>query len=181
MDADRRHVQAGRSAMIFYIPKTRAEAALIARWIGGRVREFAPAGADAAMATIKDGRIVGAVAYQNFRVVDVEMVAAGEPGWLNRAALHAYFAYPFVQLGCRRVSAICHRKNRRARAFVEKLGWRMEGVHRKAMADGGDAISYGMLREECRWLNERMRACDESLSRKHDCTDAQRGARLVAL
>lgn len=140
--------------MTLFIPQTEHQMKAVLDYVAERVGDFNRAFAQAAMASVKDGRIIGAVVYHNFRTTDIEMVCAGEPGWLNRTALKAYFAYPFMQLGCRRVSVIIHRKNKRSRAFVEKLGWKMEGVHRKAMADGHDAISYGMLKENCRWLGE---------------------------
>lgn len=139
--------------MKLYIPDDPESFAIVAEWIGERVKDFDPARCDAVMASVTDdGRILGAVAYQRYRETDIEMVCAGEPGWLNRTAIKAYFAYPFIQLGCKRVTVICHRKNKRARKFVERLGFRLEGVHRKAM-DNGDAISYGLLRSETKWLN----------------------------
>ena len=138
--------------MRLYIPSSPDEIRGVMAFICERVDEFDPPENASVMASVASKGILGAVAYHNFRVSDIEMVCAGEPGWLNRTALRAYFGYPFVQLGCRRVTAVCHRKNKHARKFVEKLGWKMEGVHREAMADGGDAISYGMLRQHCKWI-----------------------------
>ena len=142
--------------MRLYVPATRPEVDVVLAYICERVRDFEPSAEASAMASVKGGTIIGAVAYHNYRQIDIEMVCAGESaglsGWLNPETLRAYFGYPFVQLGCRRVTAVCHRKNKRARKFVQALGWKMEGVHREAMADGGDAISYGMLRQNCKWI-----------------------------
>lgn len=138
--------------MKLFIPRDETDLLAVVKYLTERVRDFESYGVYAAMASIDCNRIIGAVVYQNYRSTDIEMVCAGEPGWLNRSALRAYFSYPYVQLKCRRTTVVCHRKNKHARAFVERLGWRLEGVHRKAMPDGGDAISYGMLREDCPWI-----------------------------
>lgn len=102
-----------------------------------------------------DGELLAAVGYCNWRQVDIEMWVAAEPGtrWLTRGNLRAFFSYPFVDLGCRRATAICEKRNRRARRFVEHLGWTLEGTHPGAALDGGAMCSYGMLREHCRWID----------------------------
>ena len=62
-------------------------------------------------------------------------------------------AYPFVQLDCQRATVIVRKKNKRSRKFVEWLGFRQEGCCRRGFKDD-DAIIYGLLREECRWIKE---------------------------
>lgn len=99
----------------------------------------------------RDGRLKGAVLYTNYRSDCIEMTCAGEPGWLTRDAVKAFFAYPFVQLGCRRVSALAARNNKASRALAEKLGFKLEGVIRQGFTTG-DAMLYGLLKTECRWL-----------------------------
>ena len=40
------------------------------------------------------------------RAGDIEVVIAAEsPRWASREVFHTAFAYPFLQLGCRRVTA----------------------------------------------------------------------------
>lgn len=96
----------------------------------------------------------GAVIYTNYRDGCCEMSCAGEPGWLNRADLATLFGHPFHTLECRRVTGIVHRKNKKARSLNERLGFRLEGVCRRGFKTG-DAVIYGMLREDCRWIGER--------------------------
>jgi RimJ/RimL family protein N-acetyltransferase len=62
--------------------------------------------------------------------------------------------YPFIQLGCNRITAITKAKNQPARAFLCRLGFHLEGVHPGVFLDD-DAISYGLLRSDAsRWLAE---------------------------
>lgn len=124
----------------------------VCRWIAARVDAEIRNGKAIGVA---DGeRLVAGVAYSNWRGCDVEMLCAAESRrWLSRSNLRAFFTYPFVQLGCLRVTAIVDKKNKHSRQFIERIGFRLEGVHPQAL-DGRDAISYGMLRRNCRWLGE---------------------------
>lgn len=104
-------------------------------------------------AVVNGGAVRGVVLYINYRGASIEMSCAGEVGWLTRRALAAFFSYPFVQLKCRRVTGIVHRKNKRARDLNERLGFRLEGVCKHGF-ETGDAIIYGMTRAECRWIKD---------------------------
>lgn len=122
----------------------------VCSWISTRID--IPLRDGKAIGVARGDRLIGAVAYTNWRVCDIEMsCAADDPRWLNRSFLHTFFAYPFLQLRCLRVTIHTAKKNKRAREFVERIGFKLEGVHPRAL-DGRDACSYGMLRERCKWL-----------------------------
>lgn len=104
-----------------------------------------------AAASIVRNQLMGAVLYTNYRGPSIEMTCAGEPGWLTRTHLREFFAYPFLQLGCRRVTGIVHRKNKHARKINERLGFKLEGVCRHGF-ENGDACVYGLTREDCKWI-----------------------------
>lgn len=103
------------------------------------------------------GEKLAAVAtFHHFRpgVPDIELdMVADTPRWCTKGALQFLLAYPFDTLKCRRVTCIIGRKNKRSRRLVEGLGWKLEGTCRRAWDGKQDAMVYGMLREECRWLN----------------------------
>lgn len=105
-----------------------------------------------ALGAVRDGWLIGGVLYNNWRGASIETHWAGEPGWMTRAHLRCLFAYPFLQLKCRRVTGIIRRRNKTARKIAEKLGFRLEGVARQGYEDGEDAMIYGMLKTDCRWL-----------------------------
>ena len=103
---------------------------------------------------IEDGEIVGGVVYSMYTGNGIMMnVASSNRRWLTRTFLRAAFAYPFKQLGCTRVSGLVRVDNADAQRFDEHLGFVREGLIRRGDDDGTDLILYGMLREECRWLN----------------------------
>lgn len=124
----------------------------VADWVSDQIWGGPEFGACQAIGVERDGELVGGVVYHDFREVDMQMsCAATDPRWLSRGRLRVFFAYPFVQCGCLRVSTIAARANKRARRLNEGLGFRLEGVARKAW-QGKDACLYGMLREECKWI-----------------------------
>ena len=125
----------------------------IGRWVASRIRDYTLPAEYVALACVSDkGR--GAVIYSEYRpdVPEIRLDCVGEGHWLTRAGLRVFFAYPFVELGCRRITVICARRNRKARRFVEHVGFVHEGTCRQAMPNGDNAVIYGMLRRECRWL-----------------------------
>lgn len=103
---------------------------------------------------IRGGKIIAGVVYSLYTGNSIAMnVAATAPGWLNKAFLRTVFRYPFEQLGVSRVSALVRTDNETSSKFVEHVGFVREGCIRKAESDGTDLYLYGMLKEECRWLN----------------------------
>ena len=102
----------------------------------------------------KDRQMAGGVVYYDYIGHDIEVMAAGNGLWLTPLNVKASFLYPFVQLGCRRITCHVARKNHKSRAFVKRLGFKLEGKRRNGMANGQDAMLYGMIREECRWIED---------------------------
>lgn len=129
--------------------------AAAAAWVQARIpgcRDFGPC---AALAVVRDREVVGGVVFSNFRpeAGDIEVSGAVAPGFrIGPAGLRRALRYAFVQLGCRRITARTGRRNAEARAFLERLGFRLEGVQRGGF-DGRQAMMlYGMLKEDCRFL-----------------------------
>lgn len=102
----------------------------------------------------RDGELVAGVLYEGFNQHNIWMHVAAEPGkkWLNKEFLRYCFHYPFVELGCTRVSGYVEASNADARRFDEHLGFQPEAVLQGAAADGGDVILYVMRRDDCRYL-----------------------------
>lgn len=97
--------------------------------------------------------IFGVVYYDYRKPVDIQVcIAADKSNWANRETLNILFGYPFRQLNCRRMTAIISKKNKKSRSICERLGFVYEGNARKAMNNGDDAIIYGLLKEDCKWL-----------------------------
>lgn len=104
--------------------------------------------------------IVAAVVYNNY-VTDMnnnpllcEMsIVSVDKRWATRYNLRALFEYPFHQLKLKRVQALCSANDEGMQMFLKRLGFTHEGTHREAYRDGGDAMSFAMLKNECKWIN----------------------------
>lgn len=109
-------------------------------------------GAYTTLGVVRRGRLVGGVVYYAWRGFDVQIGVAFERGWALPGTLRALFAYPFQELGCRRVTAVTAKKNKRARKALIKAGFRLEGVIRCGLDGVRDGFVYGLLKQECRWI-----------------------------
>lgn len=101
----------------------------------------------------RDGELIAGVLYEGFNGVNVWMHVATTPGkkWTHEFLRYCFY-YPFVEMGCKRVSGAVEASNLVARRFDEHLGFKQEAVLSGAASDGGDVILYAMRREECRYV-----------------------------
>lgn len=128
------------------------------QYVGGFVaariahlRDPAAFGAYAACGVVSGaGALVGGVVFNNYLPAygSIEAsFAADRRDWLTRAVITAMLAYPFQQLGCQRLTAVTPRKAASARRFLEKFGFRREGLVRRGFGSD-DAVISGLLRAE---------------------------------
>jgi RimJ/RimL family protein N-acetyltransferase len=129
----------------------------VAQWVAARmpIFEFGSTPYTAIGLADSSGSLLAGCVYQNYTKTDIHMHLAALPGkrWLCRAFLGEGFRYPFEQLNCRRVTGLVPGRNEVAQQFDEHLGFTLEGWVRHILPNGDDLLIYGMLREECRWLN----------------------------
>jgi RimJ/RimL family protein N-acetyltransferase len=100
-----------------------------------------------------DGSIAGVVLYGGFTGDNCEIsIASDQSGhWMTREFIRLTFGYPFLQLKLRRITGMVNVNNKAALNFNHRMGFIVEGCLRKWFGDD-DAIVFGMLREECRWI-----------------------------
>lgn len=139
---------------------------IVARWVGDRtdILDFNPAPIDgvdypgrlytAIGVADSSGALLAGAVYNNWRHPNIEITFAVEhPKWASREAIACILRYPFVQLKCLRITAYTAARNDRARAFLTNplIGFTQEGYHPNGFPSD-DAVSYGLLRENCRWI-----------------------------
>lgn len=84
---------------------------------------------------------------------DCEISCAAEtPMAFRPHVCTAVFRYVFVQLNCVRLTAITTKRNKRARDFIGRLGFVLEGNVRLGYDGKRDALIYGLLAADCRYL-----------------------------
>ena len=117
------------------------------------VRHFGGWGEFQAFGWEKNGELQAVVVFNYYSGADICMHVAAVPGkrWMTREFLRTVFAYPFLQLNCRRISGYIPAKAKDVIAFDSHIGFVFEGRKRAALPDD-DLVVMGMLREECRFL-----------------------------
>lgn len=126
----------------------------LAKWAGDRLG-MEIAGPNTSIGVVHKGQIVAAAVFNNFRLPNIEVTfVTSSPRWASKGAVRAILRYPFLQLGCKRVTAITEAKNHPAREFLCRLGFKEEGIHPDALPTG-DAITHGLLRKDAAmWIAE---------------------------
>ena len=127
---------------------------IVIPWVGARIDENDFGQGAVSIGLVEDGELIAGVVFNLYNGPSILMHVAAVPGkrWMTRDYLFRCFAYPFLQLQCNRISGLVRADNFAAQRFDEHLGFVREGVVRKGADDGTDLILYGMLKEECRWL-----------------------------
>lgn len=127
----------------------------VALWVGDRLNVAISPPFTALGVLDASGVLRGGAVFNDFTGANVEVTAYG-PGAMQAGVLRAGFRYVFVQLGCERATARTRRGNRTMRALLPRMGFRWEGLARHFYGPNrsDDACLYGMLRSECRWINE---------------------------
>lgn len=114
----------------------------------------------AAIGLEKDGELIAGVVFDHKSGANIMMHVAsnGTRHWMTPAYMAACFRYAFVQENCNRITGIVRADNIAAQRFDEHLGFKREGLMRQACTDGTDLIVYGMLKDECLYIQGRYHA-----------------------
>lgn len=138
--------QEGHSRLIFN------EDERIATWVQHRMPNFLGwNGYYRAVGYERRGVLAGGVVYTQHSGANI-VVATVLEAPLTRGFLRSIFYYPFVQLGCRRMTALIDAKNVRSQELVEHLGFVREGRMHDATPDD-DVLVYGLLKRNAKkWL-----------------------------
>jgi hypothetical protein len=115
------------------------------------------------------GRIMGVLACEFRHWFDAHFnCAIADRRCLSRRLLRAIFTALFSQ--ARRISAEIEPGNRDAREQMQRLGFTLEGYQPRGYDGARDAMLFGMLPEDCRWLD----VSRETLKEAHDGQGPQR-------
>lgn len=144
--------------------------ALVAAWVSDRLGAQVPTIPFMAFAICADGTpdgpvtdlntiyLVAGVYWYNHHTgpdcfdisvaVATDDVSSGRP-----ASIRRILEYPFGELKVPRITAEINATNERAIRNAEMLGFKREGLKRKAGAGGTDIVVLGLLPEECPFWN----------------------------
>lgn len=137
------------------IPSNQDETDTLVKWASDRLglKSFGPC---TAIGIVHHSKLVAVAVFNEYRHPNIEITfVTSSPRWASPQSVRAILAYPFKQLGCKRITAITEATNQPARAFLCRLGFKHEGTHPDALPNG-TAITYGLLaRDAAPWLEEK--------------------------
>ena len=100
---------------------------------------------------VRNDQIAAVIGYYNFTKRNCFIAVAGDGFWLTRSVIRVAFRYPFVQMNHERVTALCNERNAKSIKLMTGLGFSNEGQFRNYYHNA-DALAFGMLKNECRYL-----------------------------
>lgn len=126
----------------------------VAEWVRRRIYGVERWNRYRAIGVALGPELIAGVVYTEFDGINCQMsIAAASRRWATPRTLRELFAYPLVQLKCRRVYSLVAADAEHVRGVLDRLGFKHEGTLREAF-ETGDAAIYGMLKRECRWIRE---------------------------
>ncbi len=99
----------------------------------------------------RDGQIAGAMVFNGYTGPDIELTIVGDRV-LSRRTIQAAARYVFVQLGCVRLTLTA--QNIDHEEIAVRLGFVREGLVRDKFGIGRDGILMGLLRRDCKWIEQ---------------------------
>ena len=108
------------------------------------------------LAIVNQGRVFGGVVFSDYRENDSAWISiyTNNKRWCTRKCLKQIFGFGFEVLKCRRLNALVRESNRASVSLTERCGFVPEGKMRQYFRDGEDVLIFGMLREECQFINQ---------------------------
>ena len=138
------------------LPKDEQEKSLMLAWCNRFIPVSAFDERTHVLGVMHDDQFAGCIAFSHFTGPDARIsLCIRDKYAFSRASVEAVMSYAFDYLKLRRLTAMIKISNRRARKLAEQIGFKMEGKHRKVTLDGCDALLYGLLKEECRYVRAR--------------------------
>lgn len=122
-------------------------------WAGKRLGLVLQGAQPTGIGVARDGKIIAAALFTNYMHPSIEVTfVADSPRWASRQVIKEILRFPFIGLGCKRLTAVTAQVNGRARRLLEGLGFKLEGIH-PDLFPSGVGLSYGLLRADAeRWL-----------------------------
>jgi len=124
----------------------------LALWIGTQLhKEFLPP--YQCIGVARGAELLAVALFNNFDWPSIEITfATTSPRWASRQMIARIIGYPFIELDCRRITAVTGRRNKDARAFLLRFGFHEEG-HHPELFENDDGVSYGLLKRDAqKWL-----------------------------
>jgi len=98
-------------------------------------------------------KIIGGAVFNEYSGFDVNItIGATSPRWCTKGVLGEIAQRVYEDWGCKRMTALVGKNNKTSRKLIEGVGFKLEGKKRGGFDGLQDLMIYGMLKDECKWL-----------------------------
>lgn len=133
--------------ILFPNPQKPEENEFLKAWLQRRLPDVNISQDSWCLGICRDGKLAAVAGFMNYRTVDIEILFASDnPRWATRQTIAWVLAFPFIQLGTQRCTAMVLKSNRRVRRLLLGAGFKEEGRHLHAAKNLETILSYGMTR-----------------------------------
>ena len=125
----------------------------VATWVASKTDmpvDWVSCGAFQGVGMARRGKLCGGLIFHNMQANrgDVWLSAAGDGAFVDRGVIDFIYWNAFKNLACAHLSCRTAATNNRAIRILERLGFKKEGVQRKAWDGETDAILLGLTPED---------------------------------
>lgn len=108
------------------------------------------------------GKALAGVVFNRYRKMkygnDVCVnIVVTDKRWAQRWVIRYLFDYAFNKAGCTRMTAVIREGNEKSVRLCTKLGFKKHGVIPRGFNGKSNALVFGMLKEQCKWLKDESR------------------------
>ena len=125
----------------------------VARWVASKIDmpvNWEKFGGFQAVGMERRGKLCGGLVFHNMQENrgDVWLSSAGNGAFVDREVINFIYWNAFENLACAHLSCRTSARNTRAIRILERLGFKKEGVQRKAWDGETDAVLMGLTPED---------------------------------
>lgn len=133
--------------IVFPDPQKLEENEFLRAWLQKRLKDTVVGPETWCLGICRDEKLVAVAGFTNYRMVDIEILFASDnPRWATKQTFAWVLAFPFIQLGTQRCTAMVLKSNKRVRKLLIGAGFKEEGRHLHAARNLETMLSYGMTR-----------------------------------
>lgn len=127
----------------------------VSQWVAEKSKSQVPEGAVSFGFVDDDGHLVGGLSFteRDWQSCSIT-IAATSPRWCTKENLTMMFSTVFDEWGIKYLYTLTPDDNSRAKKLAEGMGFKPDGKLRRLGPNGDDVNLFGMLREDCPFLNE---------------------------
>ena len=121
----------------------------IYKWVVDGIKDKDPIQNDLTIGIYYDNVLVAGIIFTFFSKFNAYISAYSEDKkWCSRRVINFLYDYLFDELNFKKLTCIAAKNNKKAKKFLTKLGFRLEGVIKYGRLNGTSAFIFGLCSKD---------------------------------